>query len=104
MVALFLPAAISTTPSTAPLTLAGAPGGGINTSRPANATPTPAPVFAVAPAPPSPSPDTVNLTGVGKKRWLMHDDLYGLLPDAVYTALDANAHLPAEKRFKLQVA
>jgi hypothetical protein len=34
----------------------------------------------------------------------MHDELHALLPDAVYTALDANAHLPAEKRFKLQEA
>ncbi len=34
----------------------------------------------------------------------MHEDLYGLLPDAVFTALDANAQLPAEKRFKLQEA
>jgi hypothetical protein len=35
---------------------------------------------------------------------MMHDELHALLPDAVYTALDANAHLPAEKRFKLQEA
>ncbi len=60
--------------------------------------------FAAAPAPPSPPPNIINLTGVGKKRWLMHEELYGLLPDAVFTALDENAHLPAEKRFKLQEA
>jgi hypothetical protein len=35
---------------------------------------------------------------------MMHDELHSLLPDAVYTALDANAHLSAEKRFKLQEA
>jgi hypothetical protein len=34
----------------------------------------------------------------------MHDDLHILLPDAVYTALYSNSHLPAEKRFKLQEA
>ena len=34
----------------------------------------------------------------------MHDELHALLPDAVYTSLDANAHLPAEKRFKPQKA
>jgi hypothetical protein len=35
---------------------------------------------------------------------MMHDKLHALLPDAVYTALDANAHLSADKRFKLQEA
>jgi hypothetical protein len=49
-----------------------------------------------------PSPTVINLTG--KKRWLMHDDLHILLPDAVYTVLDSNSHLPADKRFKLQEA
>ncbi len=34
----------------------------------------------------------------------MHDKLHVLLPDAVYTSLDSNSHLPAEKRFKLQEA
>ena len=34
----------------------------------------------------------------------MHDDLHVLLPEAVYTALDSNAHLPADKRFKMQEA
>ncbi len=35
---------------------------------------------------------------------MMHDELHALLPDAVYSALDSNAHLPADKRFKLQEA
>jgi hypothetical protein len=104
MVALFLPTAISTTPPSAPPNLAIAPGGGIDTSRPPTATPPLAATLAAAPAPPSSSPIVINLTGVGKKRWLMHDELHGLLPEAVFTALDANAHLPAEKRFKLQEA
>ncbi len=34
----------------------------------------------------------------------MHDDLHTLLPDAVYTALDSNSHLSADKCFKLQEA
>ena len=35
---------------------------------------------------------------------MMHDELHALLPDAVYTALDSNSHLSAEKRYKLQEA
>jgi hypothetical protein len=64
MVALFLPAAISTMPSTALPTLPSSPGGGINTSRPPTATQTPVPAPAVASALPPSSPDVVNLTGV----------------------------------------
>ena len=35
---------------------------------------------------------------------MMHDELHPILPDAVYSALDSNSHLPADKRFKLQEA
>ena len=35
---------------------------------------------------------------------MMHEELHSLLPDAVYSALDSNAHLSAEKHFKLQEA
>ncbi len=35
---------------------------------------------------------------------MMHDELHALLPDPVYTALHANSHLTADKRFKLQEA
>jgi hypothetical protein len=35
---------------------------------------------------------------------MMHDELHSLLPDAVFTALDSNAHMPADKRLKLQEA
>ncbi len=34
----------------------------------------------------------------------MHDELYAALPDAVYNALDANTHLSASARSKLQDA
>ncbi len=35
---------------------------------------------------------------------MMHDELYAALPDNVYTALDACAHLPPAQRSKLQEA
>ncbi len=34
----------------------------------------------------------------------MHEELYAVLPDAVYNALDANIHLGARARYKLQDA
>ena len=34
----------------------------------------------------------------------MHDELYAVLPDAVYNALDANINLGASARYKLQDA
>jgi hypothetical protein len=94
MVSLFLPAELSATSTTAPPTLPINPGGGINTTRPPAAQQASALAPAASSALPPPSPIVINLTG--KKRWLMHDDLHILLPDAVYTALDSNSHLPAE--------
>ncbi len=106
MVALFLPAELSTgtASATAPPTLPINPGGGINTTRPLVAQQTPALAPAASSALHPPSPSVINLTVTGKKRWLMHDDLHLLLSNAVYTALDSNSHLPAEKRLKLQEA
>jgi hypothetical protein len=93
MVSLFLPADLSATSATAPPTLPITPGGGINTTRPQVAQQNPAINPAASSTLPPSSPIVINLTG--KKRWLMHDDLHALLPDAVYTALDSNSHLPA---------
>jgi hypothetical protein len=89
MVALFLPADLSASSATSPPTLPTNPGGGINTTRPPAAHPASALAPAATSAIPQSSPTVVNLTG--KRRWLMHDELHDLLPDAVYTALDSNA-------------
>ncbi len=35
---------------------------------------------------------------------MMHEELYAVLPDAVYIALDANINLSASARYKLQDA
>jgi hypothetical protein len=35
---------------------------------------------------------------------MMHEELYAVLPDAVYNALDANIHLGASARYRLQDA
>jgi hypothetical protein len=102
MVSLFLPVGLSAASANATPALPTTPGGGINTSRPAVPLLAPATAPTAAPAPPPPPPSTSAPTG--KKRWLMHDDLHVLLPEAVYTALDSNAHLPADKRFKMQEA
>jgi hypothetical protein len=39
-----------------------------------------------------------------KRKWMMHDELYAALPNHVYIALDACAHLPPAQRSKLQAA
>jgi hypothetical protein len=102
MVSLFLPDGLAAASSSSPPAPPTITGGGINTTRPPAAPPAPAYALPAAPALPPPSSPVINLTG--KKRWLMHDDLHVLLPEAVYTALDSNAHLSPDKRFKLQEA
>jgi hypothetical protein len=101
MVSLFLPADLSAASTTSASTSATNAGGGINTTRPPTAQQAPASA-STASSSPQPAPTVINLTG--KRRWMMHDEPHALLPDAVYTALDSNAHLTADKRFKLQEA
>jgi hypothetical protein len=95
-----LPAASTTSASTS----AANSSGGINTTRPPSSQQASASASTASSAS-QPAPTVINLTG--KKRWTMHDELHSILPDAVYrlyTALDSNAHLSADKRFKLQEA
>jgi hypothetical protein len=105
VVSLFMPdVPLTSTPPSAPQ----AAGGGIDTTRPAGPPAPPAPPVAGLPqsgasaatSPPQPSP----LGSAPKRTWLMHDELYAVLPDAVYNALDANANLNASARAKLQDA
>jgi hypothetical protein len=101
MVSLFIPADLPAASTTSASTSAATSTGCINTTRPPSAQQAPASASTASSAS-QPAPAVTNLTG--KKHWLMHDELHALLPDAVYTALDSNAHLPADKRLKLQEA
>ncbi len=83
MVSLFLPADLSAASTTAAPTLPINPGGGINTTRPQAAQQASASASTASSALPQPALTFINLTG--KKRWMMHDELHALLPDAVYT-------------------
>ncbi len=101
MVSLFIPADLPAASTASASFSAATSSGGINTTRPPSAQQASAHTSTV-PSASQPAPTVINLTG--KKRWTMHDELHSLLPDAVYTALDSNAHLSADKRFKLQEA
>jgi hypothetical protein len=99
MVSLFIPADLPAASTTSASTSAATFTGGINTTRAPSAQQAPASASTASSAS-QPAPAVINLTG--KKHWLMHDELHALLLDAVYTALDSSAHLPADKRLKLQ--
>jgi hypothetical protein len=101
MVSLFIPATLPAASTTSASSSASTSSGGINTARPSSAQQAQASSSATSSAS-QPAPTVTNLTG--KKRWMMHDELHPLLPDAVYSALDSNSHLPPDKRFKLQEA
>jgi hypothetical protein len=81
--------------------------GGINTQRPPGAPGAPptnsAPQSSGAPAPPPPQQAGPHTT-TPKRKWMMHDELHAALPEHVYTALDACAHLPRAQHSKLQEA
>ncbi len=85
MVSLFIPADLPAASNTSTSTSAATSSGGINTTRPTSAQQASAPAPTASPAS-QPAPTVINLTG--KRRWMMHDELHSLLPDAVYTALD----------------
>ena len=100
VVSLFMPD-VPTSSSATPTPQAG----GINIQRP----PDPSGASSGAPStsstsPPAPLPAPPALAAGTKRKYMMHDELFAILPDAVYTALDACAHLQPAQRAKLQKA
>ena len=61
--------------------------GGINTQRPSDGSG--APSGAPSTSPPAPLPAQSALAAGTKRKYIVHDELFAVLPDAVYTALDA---------------
>ena len=101
VVSLFMPDVPTSSSSATPTP----PAGGINVQRP----PDPSGASSGAPpssmtTPPAPLPAPPALAAGAKRKYMMHDELFALLPDAVYTALDACAHLKPAERAKLQKA
>ena len=107
VVAIYMPAAVTTDAPSTPTPTNGS--SGINTSRDKNASQPLSPAGAggsasasAASAAPTPT-KVIDLRG-SKRKFMMHDELFSLLPSEVYTALDANGHLNATQRDKMQKA
>ena len=107
VVAVYMPAALPADSPTSSKPSNGA--SGINTDRDGNSSQPPAAAGAGGAAAPSsaaasPTPkQVIDLCGT-KRKFLMHDDLFALLPGDVYAALDANGHLSPAQREKMQKA
>ena len=105
VVAVYMPAALPADSPTSSKPSNGA--SGINTDRDGNSSQPPAAAGAGGAAAPSsaaasPTPkQVIDLCGT-KRKFLMHDDLFALLPGDVYAALDANGHLSPAQRQKMQ--
>ena len=107
VVAVYMPAAVTTDSPSPPKTADGS--SGINTSRDKNAQQplSPAGAGGSAIASSASGPQTpkqvIDLSGT-KRKFMMHDELFFLLPGEVYAALNANGHLTPSQREKMQKA
>ena len=107
VVAIYMPAAVTTDSPSAPTPIDGS--SGINTSRDKNAQQPPSPAGAggsasASSASAAPTPTKVIALSGTKRKFMMHDELFSLLPSEVFAALDANGHLNASQRDKMQRA
>ena len=107
VVAVYMPASMPADSPTSSKQTTGA--SGINTDRDGNSSQPPTAAGAGGTAAPSgaaasPTPkQVIDLCG-SKRKFLMHDELFALLPGDVYAALDANGHLLPAQRDKMQKA